>query len=233
MRPILFLLFTLAQVCVAEAAGPVTHIYLAGKWAQFLGIPAKQQQIDFLAGNLFPDIRYMGEICRHETHEPNLSLEDVKKSPTPFRMGMRLHAYIDEKREELVELWGIYSHVEAFAEGHKATLLKLVEDEILYEKMSIPPIMQALAVIPEEELAFGLSPQSLQAWHEFLLQYLSLRPSQLLEQLAMQNRPLFDVPPQTVKLWSKELPKLAAEQVLREYVNCLVESFIHTFLHSP
>lgn len=213
-----------------QAASPITHMILAKKWMEHVHAFHGKDKDAFLYGNLFPDIRYLGGISRAETHPSGLSLEDIQQAHTPFLAGMHLHAWLDEAREGLVLSWGIYAHVEKYAEGYPATLLKMVEDEILYERISpICEIWQTMH-IPKEAFAFGLTKKKILAWHAILCLHFSCRPSTLLAMLAKQNKGYANIPARTVRRWSKVIPYLAEQPQLRTYVLLLEETICDSYI---
>jgi hypothetical protein len=214
------------------AAAPITHVFLAEKWMEVNCMFDEEQKMAFIAGNLFPDIQYLGEISRENTHEKNVTLNDINASSSPFLAGTRLHSYVDEMREALVVECQIYSYVSDVAEGHMATLLKLVEDEILFDRIASLSLSTSFSNVFEEELTKGVSAKTVQKWHQFLILYFSLRPSQLLEKLVKSNQPFLNIPSQTIKLWSHILPQLAQKEELINYVEKLEEAFLNNFQNS-
>lgn len=225
--PLQFLLFLL--FAKAFCATPVTHVYLAEKWMNSITPFEGNQRSAFIGGNIFPDIRYMGELSRCETHELNLTLEDVYSSKTPFQTGTRLHAYVDERREALVIKWGIYSLIKEVAHGHEQTLLKLIEDELLYDRISSSEAMRDVSVVLQDELDTGMCSEMLHKWHSSLARYFSCRPSTILIILAKTEKPFLGISAETVKIWSVALPQLIKNQDLIDYVTSLDEEFTKDF----
>ena len=207
-----------------QAASPVTHIVMAQKWMEIVRPFHGEHKNAFYSGNLFPDIRYLGTVSRESTHEEGVTLEYVLESPSPFWAGTRLHAWIDDTRESLVVEWDVYRHIEKYAEGHKATLLKMVEDEILYDRLSRRHMMWDIAHIADDEWRAGISRKTLIKWHLFLTLYFSCRPSRQLSLLAKERKSYLNVPAKTVKRWSKVIPYLAQQTELQEYVERLEDT---------
>lgn len=213
-------------------ATPFTHLYLAEKWLQLVEPTEMEndQRTAFILGNFFPDIQYLGDVSRTDTHETNLTIEDVYYSSSPFLKGTRLHAFVDEKREAFVVENQIYSLISEYASGHQmATLLKLIEDEILFHPATAAKAIALFPTIIPEELATGISKKSLKKWHYFLSVYFSMPPSELLELMSAQNLPLLNIPPETIKLWSQIVPVLAKNPELIDYVSRLDAAFTETF----
>lgn len=216
----------------AFAAAPFTHLILAEKFLECSSPVDERQRRDFLVGNLFPDIRHLGEISREKTHEKGLTLEDIGRSASPFTAGMRLHALVDEVRESFAVRYGIYDWIEEWGPKYKASLLKLVEDEILCdlkEPHCFPPFFEGVL---EEEIAWGSSLSCTEEWHRFCQYYLSQRPREFFLQLANRQLPFFNVPPQIVQLWSEEIPRLAGQETFRKYVHDLMDHFSVLFRES-
>jgi hypothetical protein len=213
----------------AFAAAPFTHLILAEKFLECSAPVDEIQKRDFMAGNLFPDIRHLGEISRTKTHEKGLTLQDVGHSSSPFTTGMRLHAFVDEVREHFALKSGIYDELEAWGPQYRASLLKFIEDEIFYDWIEPCCFVSFFEEVLEEELAWGSSLSCTEEWHRFCQGYLRDRPSAFLLQLAEQQRPFFSLPPHLVQVWSEEIPRLASQEVFRNYVRDLMDHFSFLF----
>lgn len=218
MRFILFLL-----PCLLNAAAPLTHLVLAQEFLKQTPFLQEAEIKPFLVGNVFPDIRYLGEISREETHEKEITLDDIFNAPSPFIAGMRLHALVDVFREDMVVYWNIYDLIEG--ESHPATLLKLIEDEILYEMVETQNFIPLFDEILTDELAWKVSLLTHHKWHYFLQRYLGKKPSQILVDLAERDMPYFNIPAETIRVWSTLVPQLAENEDLRNYVKVLMETF--------
>lgn len=223
-----FILCIILITSKGYSAGPVTHVFLANEWLDDISLTSHEKSV-FILGTLFPDIRYLGEVSRDETHEEGLTLDDLLNSPSLFSEGMRLHAFIDEMREKLVVQWGIYDLVNEFARGHLSTILKLVEDEILYCRILPNEVLDALQITAEEEMQGKVSAGTIQNWHKFLSLYFSKRPSDVLKHLSKTNQGFLNVPPETVKLWAEVVPMLSKKKELTDYVDRLAKSFSEVF----
>lgn len=224
----LFFLFPLG----AFAAAPFTHLILAEKFLERSSPINEIQRRDFIVGNLFPDIRHLGEIAREKTHEKGLSLKDIGHSSSYFTAGMRLHAFVDEIRENFAVKYGIYDSLEKWGPKYKASLLKLVEDEILYDLEEPRHFPHFFDEILDEETAWGSSLLCTERWHHFCRNYLNQRPQESFRLLAKLQLPFFNVPPHIVQLWSEEIPRLANEEIFRNYVYDLIDHFSILFLES-
>lgn len=212
-KKLIFLLLVFSST--SFAAGPITHIYFADKCLEFIDI---NDRTLFNQGNLFPDIRYLGSITREATHEPNVTFEDVVCASSPFQSGTRLHALLDGLREAYVVETGIYAALAEVDRGYSAALLKLIEDELLYDEISSDLVIRQLEQISEEELATGISAETLQLWHWILTQYFKFRPKVLLKKLARLNQPFFHVPAETILFWSEIFPSLVEDPRFIEHV---------------
>lgn len=199
----------------------MTHLYFAKRWCEIFNVTDLQVKKEFVLGNLFPDIRYIAHIPREWTHEFVYSPEEIHAASSPFEAGMKLHAFVDEVREELVEATGIYAFVLPYAAGHEATLLKFVEEEILAEFFDGRSFSYCLKSILEEELRFGLDINVVQRWHGILGRCMQAKPSWLLW-FASQKGSLFGIPASTLNEWSYLLPELAKQPVFRDHVQRLL-----------
>ena len=216
-----FSIFFFLHCNISYSAGPVTHLFFAEKWIEQFGSLEEPARYEFLSGNLFPDIRYLGIVTRIETHEANLTLEDVHSSSTPFLTGTRLHSYVDEKRDALVETSGIYAWIAPYAQGHEVVLLKLLEDEILYDR--IETLLAKLQVyrISEPERFTGIPDKVLEKWHFFLYYYLSRRPTQVLREFAEEDQVFLGIPANLLAGWSDAMQQLAQQPEVLDYMQTL------------
>ena len=96
-------------------------------------IRRKSEQISYGAP-YFPDIRYVSSLPRTATHTKNVTLQRVIDTENPFFAGVLFHTYVDEKRERIAQEQRIYDHLNDIPPRYKAHLLKVVEDELCYEK---------------------------------------------------------------------------------------------------
>jgi len=145
-------------------AAPVAHIVLA--LLMLKGPFAEKDKEAFLAGTVFPDIRYIAGLSREETHKPNVTLEDIKKEPSSFKAGMYLHALVDK-------IWWDYMRDDVHKlqkENQRADIiLKFFEGTLLRDRIDdFPAIEAALDKIWNEERAFGIPDEIIKGWHEFI-----------------------------------------------------------------
>jgi hypothetical protein len=230
MRKFVLLLMLLISA-KAYSAGPVTHAYIAEKWLQYNSQYNGQQTSDFFVGTLFPDIRYTAKIARDKTHFKGLTLNDVRHGKTSFWAGLNLHCYLDEAREKMVVENHVYDLFQDFVEaGDVPSLLKLLEDEILFSKIDKGQLLIYLKAIIEEEVQFGIDPYKIRSWHEFQLFLLTNPPSEILRALASINRPYLQIPAETVQLWNAHFAELVQNPEIQKHVRNLEEKFEQEFL---
>ncbi|MDP2932964.1 MAG: hypothetical protein Q8N81_02425, partial [bacterium] len=115
-------------------AAPITHIVLAEK--VFNKYFSDKKRKDFYVGTIFSDIRYLGAIDRKSTHSPlrELNLKDVKEEQNSFTAGLKFHSLVDDIRERFIESKNIHSMIPE--SKHKTQILKLLEDELYYNKIN-------------------------------------------------------------------------------------------------
>jgi len=123
-------LIVLAIFKIGMAAGTMTHLFFGEKYCAY-HIDSNEKTEEFLAGTLYPDIRYVAQFPIEKTHSQVNSLDEVSKSPSVFQSGVKFYSWLDQVREEFVEKSGIYECMILYAKGKEATLLKFIEEEIL------------------------------------------------------------------------------------------------------
>lgn len=219
-----FIFFFFWQVLLAEAAAPITHLTVAEEFLTRCTSDASQKMA-FLLGTLFPDICYFANIPKEETHEKVIALKDVLISPSPFIAGMRLHFLLDEIRESLAVKWKLYSWIQEFEAQNPSTLLKFVEDEILFDEIDSQGFSCSLDSILEEELMRGIPWETVKNWHLLLKTYIAKRPSKALSELSQKGLSLFHIPSTVLRSWSQLLPWLSNQELLKNYLRELKVHF--------
>ena len=77
---------------------PITHILAAQQLQQKYFASADRVQL--ILGTSFPDIRYLGELSRQQTHpQPEHSLAAIARL-SDFDIGVQIHLLVDLKHEE-------------------------------------------------------------------------------------------------------------------------------------
>ena len=116
-------------------------------------------------------------------------------------------------------------------ERHKATFLKLIEDEVLWGfcdgRKYIPYLMTTL----EEECRGDISFEVVKRWHAFLMLYLQAPPSQSILNLASMSYGFFNIRPETLILWSQWIPELAQEPIFQGHVRCILKEMGNIFMN--
>lgn len=225
-----FIFMVLTITTAAYSAGPTTHVFIAEQWMKANPVYTADQLGPFVVGNLFPDIRYLVKIKRDTTHRTGLSKDDILNAPNAFEAGINLHCYLDEQREALVVKWGIYNHLKVVEEGKRLdTLLKMIEDEILFDRIDLASTLVYINEIPSEELEKGISSDKIAEWHLVLTMFLSQRPRDVLHYLAVLHQPYLNIPASTVQLWHEHFDEFLANPAIQQYVEDLVSHFEKDF----
>lgn len=214
------------------AAAPVTHVVLAEKWIAKQEKFSDEQKKSFILGTLFPDIRYLGVISRNATHETGVTIQDLKATQPEFERGKRLHSFVDEVRENLVVKWKIYNllcRIPGQRPGQKATFLKLVEDEILFQKRGWSDIRQYLTGLDEGEQKYKISDVDLHRWHQNQNQFFTAPPSKALAILVAKGQGFANIPLDMTEKWCKLIPKFAKDKRMQNYVRDLELEFDKAF----
>lgn len=224
-----FVFFLLVNASLFSA-GSVTHVFFAEKWLEKMPVLfSDEDKKEFIRGNLFPDIRYLGEISRDETHEKSLSLLDVLTSESPFLSGKRLHAFVDEHREAFITSRQLYKENFLASQSQAVTLLKIMEDEYFFDRIHAEETIESLFEISAKELDEA-SVESIHKWHALQMQYFSMRPREAIQLLAMLNLPFFNASKETVKAWNMNFDSLVSSSLFKDYVEELEKMFDELFL---
>lgn len=220
MRAILsfFLLYCFSSY----AAAPLTHVYFAETWMKSIADISSMNGQEFMVGNLFPDIQYIANVSRDDTHVKQVELIDVLNSETPFKAGVLFHAYVDEMRESYAQKWKIYDEVAHIADGHEAMqLIKFIEDEILYEKINHTFCIDSLYLIYPEETEM-VSYSKVFCWHKLLVKYFQQPPKVSIQYLAGSFWRC--IAPGYLATWNQHFDELLQNEKIRSYVYDFVQS---------
>lgn len=205
-------------ICPLFAAGPVTHLYLGEKYCE---IHQVEEAEDFIVGTLYPDIRYISRFPRHLTHPSITDIKQIKKAPTSFQSGLQFHAWVDIIREKFVVQSGIYKAIAEYAEGHEATFLKFLEEEILADLYDGRKWSVLFNATHEEERAFATE-EEIERWHVLLQYSMGYRPSWLIWGVSYFKDQLFGISNTTLYFWSYALVDLAQQPLFRSHVTSLL-----------
>ncbi len=211
---------------VAQAAGPAMHIALGKQWlATYAPTYTDEEKKLFLLGTVFPDIRYLGVVKRHQTHYKDVTLQKVFDTKSPFMRGVLFHSFVDEHREKYIKTHQITKKVSEVPRALQGTFLKVIEDEILHQKNDWTEFRLYLTSIPDDEKILDITDEALTQWHTGLTFYFSAYPSMILTQIALFEKGILTLDAPTVKIWSSLVPQYAGSSEMVKYVNDLMASF--------
>jgi hypothetical protein len=155
-------------------ATQVTHIATADKL--FDSCFSKFSKKDFYIGTTFPDIRYLGDVTRDQTHFYDLNLQNILKEENSFMAGLKFHCLVDLVREDFVSKEGIYSLFST--SDSKYTVPKLLEDELFYNKLkNWEEIIDFYNNILPEEETYPIPLHNIERWHKNLQGYFKHSPN--------------------------------------------------------
>ena len=137
----------------------------------------KHKEIDrfpFFTGNCLPDIRYIDKnIERTKFHANNISIDDVLREESDFWKWVKFHCFLDEKRDYFYENNGIY--VPKTSDMIFIYSLKVLEDDILYLKLSIRK--DFIRFLMEYKFPVNdVDEKTIKKWKNILCNYFSMQP---------------------------------------------------------
>src|SRR4030042_2807841 len=202
-------------------AAPITHMVLTEK--VFDKFFSDKKRKDFYIGTVFSDIGYLEVVDRQSTHFPlqELKLEDVKKEQNSFTAGLKFHSLVDDIRERFIESKNLYSLIPE--SKYKTQILKLLEDELYYDKISNwDEFIKFLEDILPEERSFNIKEDDIKKWHNILQNYFSRKPDkQVRKGLAKELN--FSEEGQN------EIVNLVEQTRLNEKIGQIIEEFHNNF----
>ncbi len=198
-------------------AAPITHIVLANKIYDKLF--SHLDKACFFLGTSFPDIRYIAPIGRQETHPEVNSIEDLANC-NAFTTGVKLHALIDNIREDFLFSHNIYQYLE---QGNNAfQTVKLFEDISFYDKINDWTFFINIFGDPvKEELESGIDPNIILKWHSTLKKYLLKTPDTESVSLFLQA---IGVPKYNLEETFREIKNIENIPKVRNYVDELYKN---------
>lgn len=152
-------------------SAPVSHFVYAN---QYLERHKERDFTAFLAGSVYPDIRYLGTVERGETHSPGkITSEMMRNEPDSWTAGTHHHNRVDDA-------WDAYVKEHApdlYADELSVKALKMLEDETTYPMIADwLPIRVALRVVPNQEQQL-ITPEVGLKWHRLLIKLVVAPPS--------------------------------------------------------
>ena len=143
-------------------SSPISHLVYARK---YLDKFPKVDEAAFIAGSVYPDIRYLGAIDRSQTHSPHkFSAMMIKNELDGWKAGTYHHNVVDDAWNTFIDR----EAPEVFADTLACQALKMLEDEYLYPEITDwLPIRVALRVLPNEEQTL-VTPAVALKWHSLL-----------------------------------------------------------------
>ncbi|MGM0440183.1 MAG: hypothetical protein ACQEP8_03605 [Chlamydiota bacterium] len=206
-------------------AASLTHLYCAERWLEHHDVENREA---FIAGTLYPDIRYLIKIPREQTHKRNINIKDIMEAPTDFQKGVVLHWYVDEQGE-IYDTAGGLSHLKALALGCVADdrvmlFLKFLSDEIVMGNVDQSDVENYLSYLdPEEQDIFtSVSHELLRCWH-YQNYFMMSRPiSEVLSNKLFVKMAIKASSPEVIDSWRENLPLLAQQEDVRKEVSKLL-----------
>lgn len=128
-------------------------------------------------GTQFPDIRYLGDVKRLETHYKTVTLKEILEEENPFYAGLKFHSFVDNVRNEFVLSSNIYKQFPDVSPRIRTHMLKFYEDELIYPYVDTDQCIQAMKVFYPEEREWKMQNATLRKWHYLIRAYCSFAPS--------------------------------------------------------
>lgn len=222
------LIFIIASSNQLAAAGPVVHAYLSQRFFEKFPKYDQEEKKAFMLGTLFPDIQYLGEAARNETHCDHVSLEEVLREPSPFTAGLKFHSYVDWVREDFVADQKMYHQLNESGNTHPHSLflkLKLLEDEAVYYSYNWQEWCETLKEIHPQELEWGMKLETIRKWHNLLSVCFSNPPSTIIFLLSITNASYLNVPSNEIKHWREGLKPTAKSYKIQRFVRAMLIHF--------
>jgi len=213
-----------------SAAGPVTHAYLGERFCAACTEYDGEECKLFILGTLFPDIRYLGTVDRKSTHYETMTLTGVLEEKSPFMAGVKFHSYVDIERAVFVKESGAMGLVPEEVEGRfRHSFLKLVEDQIVFEKEDWDLCCLYLEENPPEEMELGVDYGTARRWHALLTLFFKSSPATAVRLIGMVDSRLAKVSGTDPAELSGRLLSASSEPSFVDYTASLIGHFDDLF----
>ncbi|TVQ17598.1 MAG: hypothetical protein EA361_02260 [Bacteroidetes bacterium] len=128
----------------------------------------------FIAGTLFPDIRYLQVAEREKLHFEIHSLSDITTADA-FQAGMQFHSLVDSAKQSFNRQHDLYKSYDGIKGLGLA--IRVAEDALVFRHVKKTSAhVKALSRVYPEQHQFAIPPIFLKTWHVLLQQYLSRAP---------------------------------------------------------
>lgn len=221
-------LFIFLNMTYLQAAGPRLHAYLGLRWIEKYAPEFNaDEKREFILGTLFPDIRYLVDMSRKQTHLDIRTMQQVEKGQSAFDKGMRFHSYVDYKRSQFYRRHKIYASTRNLPKKHRETFVKLVEDEIIYfqAKKEDWDIVKSYLMRTTKEEEDWVDKTALAKWHLGLTFYFNMAPSTLFSQIGFFNQDILIFDAETIREWGDTVKTAAEDPKYQTYLQDLIDSF--------
>jgi len=216
------------------SASSLFHVLIAEKWLQAFECYNEEEKRAFMVGTIFPDIRYIANIPREKTHEYHLTIQEIRETRDPFIKGMRVHAFVDETRENFLQSNPIVEEFRGYP-GDAVLFLKILEDEIVfstYGKNLAASLCSYLQTVEKGALGFSIPLSIIREWNAIQSQFLGCRPRDLFQKLAQSHERFSGFPEKTIIQVAAFLPKYSDKREIKRYVSSLVAEFDQLIFHN-
>lgn len=217
-------LFTFTAVSTFGAC-PITHVALAEKLFKIRPGYSEDDKKAFIIGTVFPNIRYLADCDRSLTHLENVSLDDVLNASSPFLAGFLFHSYVDKQRELFVVSKGIYEYIASLCSCRPSMLIKLVEDELIFDSIDSNFCKKCLKTVLKEEKDFGIDEEVVENWHYLLTNYFSYKPGTILQYLSWRKLSFMGIPADKTGEMLSHQKQLIKDPFMHDYVDEMLEYF--------
>ncbi len=203
-------------------ATPIAHLWTARMYTD--GHP-HMDVAPFFIGAVFPDIRYLGTIDRSVTHAA--SADESKRFATepPFASGVLFHQLLDMYEHPFA--YTLATDLKLDQHPHIYSSIKLFEDEVLFSRLTNWDQLESIFQSPRpEEIAFGVSPEIIQRWHQHLRAYCTQPPS------PSTRTPLYraiGVPLEDDQIIEQLITSLRSTPKVRESITSFYDHFLQTY----
>lgn len=215
-------------LCSLHSVSVIMKTNLAEKWFEVTGKYSPKEKQEFVLGTLIQTITFLDSIDP-SYYDNGVTLKEIYESDSAFDAGYKFHSYVCEKKQKLVDRWGVFHLISGIAQDQMHLFFKLLEDEILFDTKHCAKAASYLSSITTGEILTGIEVEKLAIWHGVLYKYFASKPSESLISLKQDKRIQMPISSETLDIWKAALLFFSKNDKIKTYLKDFIAEFDTSF----
>lgn len=201
-----------------QGLAPMLQVKLAHIWFETCDKYSARERQEFVLGSLINELPHLEKSHHTSTYLEGVTLKDVFHAKTSFEAGRLYNHYLRALRKRHAERNSIYDLLHGIESEKKDFFLKLLEDELMYDRQLCIKACSYLSAISEGEILTGVKVDRLAIWHGVLYKYLGQKPSESIPLFKKDQRIKLDFTKEETEFWRAALLFFSSHKKIKEYV---------------